>query len=67
MITKLLSHKKSYEKMMRADEVTGGSIHIRGSIGEPLSSSKNKNSDMMANLSANKQRINAIGGHGVQK
>ena len=53
--------------MIRADEVTGGSINIRGSIGEPISSSKNKNLDLMANLSANKQRINAIGGHGVQK
>jgi hypothetical protein len=49
MITKLLSRKQSYEKMLRADEVTVGSINIRSSIGEPLSSSKNKNSELMAN------------------
>ena len=37
MLNKLLSHKQSLERI-RADDVTGGSIHIRNSstLGEPL-------------------------------
>jgi len=66
MLNKHLIRKQSYEKI-KAEEINGVPMNIRGSVNEPIFANKNKNMDILVNLSANRQRINAIGGHGVQK